>query len=121
MAEARQGEATCAHSVEDPRAVWIRWIVGTLQSPDGPEILSCAISTTEVNELLKAVHDRMPAVLERDAESTWLDPKTQESGRLLPLLRQYPPDEMEFYPVSREVNSPAVGKPNIIEPNKESV
>jgi hypothetical protein len=54
--------------------------------------------------------------LDRDAEALWLDPKIQEPEKLLPLLRQYPPDEMEFYPVSREVNSPAVDKASNIEP-----
>ena len=50
-----------------------------------------------------------------------MDPKTQEPEKLLPLLKQYPPEEMEFYPVSREVNSPAVDKPSNIQPIKENV
>ena len=36
--------------------------------------------------------------------------------KLLPLLQHFPSDEMEFYPVSREVNSPAVDRPSNIEP-----
>jgi len=91
--------------------LWEHW-----QSPEGEEVLSCTIVTTEANELLKAVHDRMPVILTRDAEALWLDPKTQDAEKLLPLLRQYPADEMEFYRVSREVNSPAVDKPSNIVP-----
>ena len=91
--------------------LWEHW-----KSPDGEEILSCTIITTEANELLKAVHERMPVILTRDAEAAWLDPKTQEPEKLLPLLRQYPAGEMEFYPVSRDVNSPAVDGPGNIEP-----
>jgi hypothetical protein len=34
---------------------------------------------------------------------------------------RYPSDEMEFYPVSREVNAPAVDKPSNIEPIEGSV
>jgi hypothetical protein len=34
---------------------------------------------------------------------------------LLPLLKQYPAGEMEFYPVSRGVNSSAVDLPGNIE------
>ncbi len=60
----------------------------------------------------------MPVILTRDAEAAWLDPKTQEPEKLLPRLKQYPPEEMEFYPVSREVNSPAVDKASNIEPIK---
>jgi putative SOS response-associated peptidase YedK len=91
--------------------LWEHW-----RSPKGEEVLSCTIITTEANELLKAVHERMPVILTRDAEAAWLDPKTQEPEKLLPLLKQYPLEEMEFYPVSREVNSPAVDKASNIEP-----
>lgn len=91
--------------------LWERW-----QSPEGEEVLSCTIITTAANELLKAVHDRMPVILTRDAEATWLNPNTQETEKLLPLLKQFPPDEMEFYPVSREVNSPQIDKRSNIEP-----
>jgi putative SOS response-associated peptidase YedK len=37
------------------------------------------------------------------------------------MLRQYPPEEMEFYAVSRDVNSPAVDKASNIEPIKADV
>lgn len=57
----------------------------------------------------------------RNAEAAWLDPKTQEPEKLLPLLKQYPPEEMGFYPVSREVNSPAVDKASNIEQMYESL
>jgi putative SOS response-associated peptidase YedK len=91
--------------------LWEHWT-----SPEGEEVLSCVIVTTAANELLKPVHDRMPAILTRQSEAVWLDPKIQEPEKLLPLLKPYPSELMEFYPVSREVNSPAVDKPSIIEP-----
>ena len=94
--------------------LWEHW-----KSPDGEEILSCTIITTVANELLKAVHDRMPVILTRDAEGVWLDPKIQEPEKLLPLLKQYPADQIKYYSVSREVNSPAVDKPSNIEPLAE--
>ena len=74
------------------------------------------IITTEANELLKKIHDRMPVILTREDEAVWLDPKIQEPEKLLPLLKQYPSDEMEFFRVSRDVNSPTVDKPSNIEP-----
>lgn len=96
--------------------LWEKW-----KSPEGEEITSCTIITTEANELLKTVHDRMPVILTREDEAVWLDPKTQETEKLLPLLKQYPSDKMEFYPVSRDVNSPAVDKPSNIEPIKDGL
>ena len=91
--------------------IWEHWT-----SPEKEEVLTCTIITTVANELMKDVHDRMPVILTRETESTWLDPKIQEPEKLLPLLKQNPADEMEFYPVSRQVNSPAVDKPSNIEP-----
>ena len=93
--------------------LWEHWT-----SRDGEEILSCTIITTAANELLRDVHERMPVILTRDAEAAWLDPKTEDTAALLALLKQYPADEMEFYPVSRDVNSPAIDKPGNIEPIK---
>ena len=55
-------------------------------------------------------------ILTRDAEAAWLNPDTQDPDKLLPLLRQYPPGQMEFYPVSRDVNSPAIDKASNIDP-----
>ena len=78
--------------------------------------MSCTIITTEANELLKEVHHRMPVILPREAEAVWLDPKIQDTETLLPLLRPYPGGLMEFYPVSRMVNSPANDLPDCIVP-----
>jgi putative SOS response-associated peptidase YedK len=54
----------------------------------------------------------------QEAESVWLNPKIQEPEKLLPLLKPYPSDQMEFYPVSRAVNSPAIDEPSNIAPIK---
>jgi len=82
--------------------LWDTWT-----SPDGEAIQSCTIITTNANELLKLVHDRMPAILIPEDESVWLDPKIDDAAVLLPLLKPYPSDAMEFYSVSKIVNSPA--------------
>jgi putative SOS response-associated peptidase YedK len=96
--------------------LWEHW-----NSPESEEVLSCTIITTEANALLKTIHERMSVILTRDAEAAWLDPKTQEAEKLLPLLSQYPPDQMEYYRVSRQVNSPAVDKASNVAPIKEGV
>ena len=91
--------------------LWEQWT-----SPTGDDLLSCTIITTAANELLKAVHERMPVILSRVDEALWLDPKIQDPETLLPLLKQYPSELMEYYPVSREVNSPANDVPQCIVP-----
>lgn len=91
--------------------LWEHWT-----APTGEEVLSCTIITTEVNELLKDIHHRMPVILPREAEAVWLDPKIQDAETLLPLLKPYPSEGMEYYPVDRMVNSPANDTPACIVP-----
>ena len=81
--------------------LWETWT-----SPDGEEIRTCTIITTDANELLKPIHDRMPVILTREAEAIWLDPTIQDPARLLPLLTSYRAEEMEAYLVSSLVNNP---------------
>ena len=92
-------------------ALWESWT-----SPEGEEIRTCTIITTDANELLKPIHDRMPVILTREAEAVWLDPTIQDPARLLPLLTPYPAEEMEVYSVSRLVNSPQHDTPECILP-----
>jgi len=78
----------------------------TWTSPEGEEVRSCTIITCEANDLMKPIHDRMPVILSKEAESVWLDPTIQDPALLLPLLVPYPAEEMEVYPVSTWVNNP---------------
>ena len=91
--------------------LWDRW-----QSPDGSEILSATIITTEPNELMSSIHNRMPVILSKDAYAQWLDPAPQPASRFENLLGPYPAAEMEAFPVSTLVNSPANDRPETIQP-----
>jgi len=73
----------------------------------GGEIRSCTILTTDANKMVGEVHHRMPVILPPETYDLWLDPDMQETEPLLDLLRPYPDDGMEAYPVSRFVNSPS--------------
>lgn len=85
-------------------------------SPEGDKICTCAIITTDANELLMPVHDRMPVIVAKDKEDLWLDPLIKDRQQLMPLLVPYPADEMEFYPVSSSVNKPDYDSPDAIIP-----
>ncbi len=87
--------------------LWEHW-----QSPDGAEIRSAAVVTTEPNELMSSIHNRMPVILPAAAQAQWLDPAPRSD--LQGLLVPYPTAEMEAYPVSTLVNSPANDHPEII-------
>ena len=91
--------------------LWESW-----QDPEGPEVRSCTILTTDPNDLLAPIHNRMPVILHPEDYELWLDPDVQEVDLLSPLLVPYPVDSMEAYPVSRRVNNPANNEPSCIEP-----
>ncbi|MBI5739789.1 MAG: SOS response-associated peptidase [Nitrospirae bacterium] len=85
-------------------------------SPEGEEICTCTIITTEPNEIVSSMHDRMPAIISRDDYDCWLDPDSYDREKLMSLLRPYSPDEMEWYSVSKKVNSAAYDAPDNILP-----
>jgi putative SOS response-associated peptidase YedK len=68
----------------------------TWVSPDGETVRSCTIITTEANELIRPVHDRMPVILPAKNEAAWLAPENRDSGALLSMLKPYPAEEMEM-------------------------
>jgi putative SOS response-associated peptidase YedK len=68
-------------------------------------VSTCTIITTEPNEMVRPIHDRMPVILPKDVEDFWLDSSIEDHRRLLDLLLPYPAKEMEAYAVSPLVNS----------------
>ena len=76
-------------------------------SPDGSSICGCAIITTEANDLVSTVHDRMPVIVPREKVDMWLDPSCEDLAALKGILGPYPAEKMEMYRVSRRVNSAA--------------
>lgn len=79
--------------------LWEHW-----SGPNGEEIRSCSIITTEANSLMEPIHHRMPVILEQDQFDFWLDPKHQRPADLQPLLKPYPSEKMVYYAVSTYVN-----------------
>ncbi|MGW8250396.1 MAG: SOS response-associated peptidase [Anaerolineales bacterium] len=91
--------------------LWEIW-----NSKDGSSILSCAIITTEPNELMKSIHNRMPVILPEDAYQGWLEPGEKNSDQLSALLAPYPADLMTASPVSTLVNNPRNDTPECVVP-----
>ena len=83
---------------------------------NGREIRSCTIITTAPNEVAAQVHNRMPVILHPEDYEMWLDPDFDEREPLTTLLKPFPAEAMEAYPVSRKVNRPANNDPEVIEP-----
>ncbi len=81
----------------------------------GKELKTYTIITTQPNSLVGSIHNRMPAILEKQDEDTWLNPDETDTTHLVKLLHPYPAGEMESYTVSRLVNSPANDSKEVIE------
>ena len=82
---------------------------------EGQETWTFTIITTEPNELMAQIHNRMPVILPREHESAWLDGATA-LPQVLAMLKPYPAARMEAYPVSTLVNNPRNDTSQLIEP-----
>ena len=91
--------------------LWDSW-----RDPQGEIVRSCTIITTEANELLRPIHDRMPVILPREMESFWLDHDVDEPVVLSDVLVPYPAESMDAYEVSALVNRVANEGPELAIP-----
>jgi putative SOS response-associated peptidase YedK len=63
-------------------------------SPEKKPVNTCTIITTEPNDLLRPIHDRMPVIVPKQWEAAWIDPDNHNWKELLSILKPYPSDEM---------------------------
>jgi len=90
----------------DGRVLGLAGLWETWRSPDGGTLESCTILTTEANDRVRPLHDRMPVILSPDDYGTWLDPSLQDAERLTALLRPAPAEALVADPASRWLNDP---------------
>ena len=90
--------------------LWESW-----NSPEG-ELRSFTIITTEPNELMARIHDRMPAIIPRAQYARWLDPELRDPAAIQPLIAPYPAAELQAIPVGRGINNARNQGPELIEP-----
>lgn len=92
---------------------WECWI----EPNSGKPIHSFVIVSTEPNELLAPIHNRMPVILYPSNWNVWLGGGPLAAAQAL--LRPYPAKEMRVYPISAKVNSPKNNGPEILHPVAE--
>jgi len=95
--------------------LWERW----KEEEESEPLESCTILTTDANEMMRALHDRMPVLLAPEDYDRWLDPHLDDAEELQDLLEPYPPEEMEAHPVSKHVNNPRNEDPRCVERQEE--
>lgn len=89
--------------------LWEFW-----RSPEGAELRTCTIITTEANGVVRPVHERMPVMLSGDALWGWLE--DDQPDFLMSLLKPYPEEELVAHPVSPMVNRPELDIPDLVVP-----
>ena len=89
--------------------IWDRW------QGDGVSITSCAIITTTPNELLATIHDRMPVILNTEAQERWLLGDARPA-QLKQMLAPFPRTQMKSFPVGSRVNHPENDDAQLVEP-----
>ncbi len=91
--------------------LWDKWI----DKQTGEEIISATIITTQSNEKINQIHNRMPLIIQNDDRDKWLNPNTGIES-LLKLLQPLPSELIEFYQISQKVNNPSNNSAEIIQP-----
>jgi putative SOS response-associated peptidase YedK len=100
----------------EPMAFAGLWEVWRNPDVPGEELHSCTVITTAANEKMAAVHDRMPVMLPPSSWETWLDPTVDDLDLLGRFLVPAPPELIELYPVSTEVNNVRHQGAHLIDP-----
>ncbi|MFN3656512.1 MAG: SOS response-associated peptidase [Pseudolabrys sp.] len=90
--------------------LWETWT-----GPNGEEIDTAAIVTTDANRTLGPIHDRMPVIVPPEAFDLWLDCATVDARTAEAILRPAPDDFLEAYPVSTAVNRTANDNPKLLD------
>ena len=83
--------------------LWDEWV----DKNTGEILKTFTIITTEANELMRPIHDRMPVILTPETEVLWLDEHEKDKKMLMEVLKPYDAQEMQAYPITDLINSPA--------------
>jgi putative SOS response-associated peptidase YedK len=91
--------------------LWDVW-----KSPEGQELRTFSVLTTDANEFMQPIHDRMPVILRREDYALWLSDGDVPVSKLQALMKPYDPNVMTAYEVSKAVNRAATDSPECIIP-----
>src|SRR5512139_2903238 len=90
--------------------LWETWT-----GPNGEELDTVAIVTTDANRTLQPLHDRMPVIVPPDAFDLWLNADQVDATTAAALIAPAPDDLLEVWPVSTDVNRVANDDAHLVE------
>ncbi|MFO7543457.1 MAG: SOS response-associated peptidase [Thiobacillus sp.] len=88
--------------------VWESW-----RAPNGDVLRTCCLITTEPNEIMLPVHDRMPVIVSPENYEQWL---TGEPADAQSLIKPYPVEDMQAWAVSRRVSRSGEEGDDLVKP-----
>src|ERR1019366_4469913 len=91
--------------------LWDRW----RDKESGQALETYTVITTDPNELMEPLHNRMPVTLHPQDYQRWLAP-SDPSHLPVDLLRPFPAEEMKAWPVSKDVGNVRNDSPQLVEP-----
>ena len=77
---------------------------------------SCTIITTDANQAMSALHDRMPVILKEDAWPTWMGEEKASETELKALLQPYEGGGLIMWPVDKRVGNVRNNSPELVTP-----
>jgi putative SOS response-associated peptidase YedK len=92
---------------QDDQYIAFAGLYDTWTTPDGEDLYTFTIITTDADETMARLHNRMPVILAKELEGAWLDPALTKAQDVLDVLSRSTGLELEAYPVSRMVNKPS--------------
>ncbi len=105
--------------MKDDRPFAVAGIWATQKLETG-SVDSLSLMTTIPNEEVRAIHDRMPVILEEKDFSFWMDTEDiRDFKKLKDLLKPYPAEKMVSLPVSSKVNKTTYNEPQCVERSDE--
>jgi len=93
--------------------LWDKW------ERNGQKVFTCTMLTKDANEFMKNIHHRMPIILPRDQETTWLQQSFQHINEVSSYIQSVESEPMKAYPVSTYVNYAKNNDETCIEPMSE--
>lgn len=94
--------------------LWEHWV-----DPSGGALESCTLLTRDAIESIRAIHSRMPVILDPAAYEAWLDPALDDPALLAALLQPPPEEHIVCHPVSDRVNDVRFDDPACMAPAPE--
>ncbi|MEL6653728.1 MAG: SOS response-associated peptidase, partial [Bacteroidota bacterium] len=110
-----EGKQPYRITLQDETLFYFAGLFDSWRSPEGQTIYSYTIVTTEPNELMLDIHDRMPVILDAGSAERWLS-QQESAGELRELFVPFPAERMKAYPVSPLVGNVRNESSRLIDP-----